>query len=55
MSDVKELTTKEDFKEQIEYLESLLPHITDRHEYEGTVEVITRLEGRLEALEEMER
>ena len=44
--------SKEEIVEQIAHLKSLLPGITDRHEFSGTEEVIGRLEGKLEAIEE---
>jgi hypothetical protein len=41
----------DELRSEIAHLESILPEITDRHEYSGTVEVIGRLESKLEALE----
>jgi len=34
-------------KAQIKYLESILPNIEERHEREGTIEVIQRLEAEI--------
>jgi len=42
--------TESELKAEIKYLESILPNITQRHELSGTLEVIGRLEGKLEAL-----
>ena len=47
-SNTKEI---EKLKEEIDHLESVLPHITDRNELSGTHEIIYRLEARIKDLE----
>jgi len=53
LKDINELNEKE-LKEQIDHLESMLPSITDRNELSGTLEVIGRLETKLEILKEQD-